>query len=44
MNKRIVLISTNLDTIYQAEIISAMSKQASVLGYDLIVLSHFINF
>ena len=43
MNKRIALIAANLDTLYETEIISIMSKQAALLGYDLIVISHFVN-
>lgn len=44
MNKRIALIAANLDTLYETEIISIMSKQAALLGYDLIVISHFVNY
>ena len=44
MKKRIAFISANLDTLYENEIICAMSDQAAILGYDLLLLSHFVNY
>ena len=44
MNKRIAYITASADTLYATEIIKAMSRQAYALGYDLVVLTHFVNY
>ncbi len=44
MRKRLVLITANTDTLYQTSMIKVMSEQSSILGYDLIVLTHFVNY
>ena len=44
MRKRIALITANTDTLYQTSMIKAMSGTTSELGYDLIVLTHFVNY
>lgn len=44
MRKRIAFITVNADTLYQMGLIEVMSRQSALLGYDLIVLTHFINY
>ncbi|WP_295075567.1 substrate-binding domain-containing protein [Ruminococcus sp.] len=44
MRKRIALITANTDTLYQTSMIKAMSVQTAELGYDLVVLTHFVNY
>ena len=44
MRRRIALITANTDTLYQTSMIKAMSAQTAELGYDLIVLTHFVNY
>lgn len=44
MKKRIAYIAANINTLYEANIISIMSSQACSMGYDLIVLTHFVNY
>ncbi|MDO4864204.1 MAG: substrate-binding domain-containing protein [Ruminococcus sp.] len=44
MNKRIAYITAGADTLYEREVIKSMSEQARLLGYDLIVLTHFVNY
>lgn len=44
MRKRLVLITANTDTLYQTSMIKIMSEQSAILGYDLIVLTHFVNY
>ena len=44
MKKRIAYIAASIDTLYEQDIIGAMSRQSRLLGYDLIVLTHFVNY
>jgi len=44
MKKRIAYIAASTDTLYEQDIIGAMSRQSQLLGYDLIVLTHFVNY
>ena len=44
MRKRLALITANTDTLYQTSMIKVMSEQSAMLGYDLIVLTHFVNY
>ncbi len=44
MKKRIALITTDVDRQYQINLIKIMSEQAAALGYDLIILTHFVNY
>lgn len=44
MRKRLALITANTDTLYQTSMIKVMSEQSAILGYDLIVLTHFVNY
>lgn len=44
MRKRIAFITVNVEKLYQTSLIEAMSQQSSALGYDLVVLTHFVNF
>ena len=44
MNRKIAYITACADTLYVLEIINNLSRQAYLLGYDLIVLTHFVNF
>ena len=44
MNRKIAYITACADTLYVLEIINNLSRQAYLLDYDLIVLTHFVNF
>ena len=44
LNKRIAYITASADTQYERGIIKTMSEQAHLLGYDIIVLTHFVNY
>ena len=44
MRKRLALITANTDTLYQTSMIRIISEQSALLGYDLIVLTHFVNY
>lgn len=44
MRKRIAFITVNVEKLYQISLIEAMSRQSAALGYDLVVLTHFVNF
>jgi DNA-binding LacI/PurR family transcriptional regulator/AraC-like DNA-binding protein len=44
MRKRIAFITVNVEKLYQTSLIEAMWRQSAALGYDFIVLTHFVNF
>ncbi|MBR4102382.1 MAG: substrate-binding domain-containing protein [Oscillospiraceae bacterium] len=44
IKKRIVLITTELARQFHIDMIRIMSRQAAQLGYDLIILTHFVNY
>ena len=44
MRKRIAFITVNVEKLYQTSLIETMSQQSAALGYDLVVLTHFVNF
>ena len=44
MKKRIAYIAANINSLYESKIISIMSRQARLMGYDLVVITHFVNY
>ena len=44
MRKRIAFITVNMEKLYQTSLMEAMWRQSASLGYDFIVLTHFVNF
>ncbi|WP_024860389.1 helix-turn-helix domain-containing protein [Ruminococcus flavefaciens] len=44
MRKRIAFITVNVEKLYQTSLIEAMWRQSAAFGYDLAVLTHFVNF
>ncbi len=44
MRKRIALITADTDRQFRIGMIRLMSEQAAALGYDLIILTHFVNY
>ncbi|MCR4640244.1 substrate-binding domain-containing protein [Ruminococcus sp.] len=44
MRKRIAFITVNAEKLYQTSLIEAMAQQSAALGYDLVVLTHFVNY
>ncbi len=44
IKKRIVLITTEPARQFRIDMIRIMSRQAKSLGYDLIILTHFVNY
>lgn len=44
MRKRIAFITVNVEKLYQTSLIEAMWQQSAALGYDFVVLTHFVNF
>ena len=44
VRKRIAFITVNVEKLYQTSLIEALSRQSAALGYDLVVLTHFVNF
>ena len=44
MRKRIAFITVNVEKLYQMSLIEAMWRQSATLGYDFVILTHFVNF
>ncbi len=44
VRKRIAFITVNVEKLYQTSLIEALSRQSAALDYDLVVLTHFVNF
>ncbi len=44
MRKRIAFITVNVEKLYQTSLIDAMYRQSAALDYDILVLTHFVNF
>ena len=44
MKKRIAYIAANINSLYESKIISIMSRQARLMGYDLVVITHIVNY
>ena len=43
MRKRIAFITVNAEKLYQTSLIEAMWRQSAAIGYDFVVLTHFVN-